>query len=215
MTISNITFASNAAPIVVTTGTPHGDTTGDTIEVVGVLGNTAANGVWPIIVLDATHFSLTGSAGNGNFQTNACAFAIDPNPAALPAPAPGQYGHDLSCVSDLDPGMAEVDGTTTLAQALARRVSTPRGTLIDDPNYGYDITQELNNDVGPQDLARIGTNVDTEFLKDERVLSSKTTVQLLANGSLLVTTQVQGATGTFALVLQATSVSVLLLTVTQ
>lgn len=63
------------------------------------------------------------------------------------------YGTDLSCVVDLDAGLAEVTGNTLLAQALARRLITPRGGLLDDPNYGYDLTQFLNADIGPTDLA--------------------------------------------------------------
>lgn len=62
-----ITNATNASPIVVTTATPHGRTTGDTFAVEGVLGNTAANAVWTATVVDSTHLSLNGSSGNGAY----------------------------------------------------------------------------------------------------------------------------------------------------
>lgn len=57
-------FASWTAPIIVTTAT-HGYATGDKVYITGVIGNTAANGVWTITVTSTTQFSLNGSSGNG------------------------------------------------------------------------------------------------------------------------------------------------------
>lgn len=60
--------ASNASPIVVETSAPHDLTTGDPAMLEAVLGNTAANTVWPsVTVLTATTFSLDGSTGNGAY----------------------------------------------------------------------------------------------------------------------------------------------------
>ncbi len=60
--------ASNTAPIILTSS-DHGLIDSDTlqIQVMGVLGNTAANGVWFYEVVDADHISLVGSTGNGDF----------------------------------------------------------------------------------------------------------------------------------------------------
>jgi hypothetical protein len=60
-----LTAATNATPIAITI-TGHGYSTGDTVVVTGVGGNTAANGTWEITVTDANTFTLDGSAGNGN-----------------------------------------------------------------------------------------------------------------------------------------------------
>jgi hypothetical protein len=60
-----LTAATNATPIAITI-TGHGYSTGDTVVVTGVVGNTAANGTWEITVTDANTFTLDGSAGNGN-----------------------------------------------------------------------------------------------------------------------------------------------------
>jgi len=65
----NVTDASNATPIVITTSTSHGLTTGDRVVVENVLGNTAANGEWVITVLGATTFELDDSAGNGAYTS--------------------------------------------------------------------------------------------------------------------------------------------------
>jgi hypothetical protein len=60
-----LTAATNATPIAITI-TGHGYSTGDTVVVTGVGGNTAANGTWEITVTDANTFTLDGSAGNAN-----------------------------------------------------------------------------------------------------------------------------------------------------
>lgn len=62
-----ITNATNATPIVITTESAHGLTTGDYVSVVNVGGNTAARGTWQVTVLTATTFSLDTSVGNGAY----------------------------------------------------------------------------------------------------------------------------------------------------
>lgn len=75
LTVSN---ATNATPIVVTTGT-HSLADYDIVNISGVGGNTAANGTWQIRVLSGTTFSLyqigtsTAVAGNGAYTTGGTA----------------------------------------------------------------------------------------------------------------------------------------------
>lgn len=61
-----ITNATNAAPIVLTS-TAHGRSSGDTVTVSGVVGNTAANGTWLILANDANTITLLGTTGNGAY----------------------------------------------------------------------------------------------------------------------------------------------------
>lgn len=63
--VVSITSASNATPIVINTSAPHGLATGAIVTIIGVTGNTAANGTWPIVVTGSSTFQLVGSAGNG------------------------------------------------------------------------------------------------------------------------------------------------------
>src|SRR5216683_1669776 len=107
-------------------------------------------------------------------------------PVVLP-----DFGTTLSCAFDLDPMGATVSGLQALSEALIRRITTPRGRLLTDPNYGYDISGELEDDVTTQQVGAIGSNVDQEFLKDQRVFASSTTVTLRADGSLDVASSVQ------------------------
>jgi len=61
-----VTGATNASPIVLTS-TGHNLVSGDVISVSGVLGNTAANGIFTVTKVDANSFSLNGSSGNGAY----------------------------------------------------------------------------------------------------------------------------------------------------
>ena len=63
----NITAATNAGPIVITTATPHGFQPGDLVHVAGVGGNTAANGTWTVGAVTSTTLQLYGSQGNGTY----------------------------------------------------------------------------------------------------------------------------------------------------
>jgi hypothetical protein len=61
-------YASFTSPISIGTVAPHGFLTGQTAIQAGIEGNTAANGTWPIVVTDTTHYTLTGSSGNGTYE---------------------------------------------------------------------------------------------------------------------------------------------------
>ncbi len=67
-----ITAASNASPIKITVAN-HGFNTGESVVIVGVGGNTAANGTWVITVVDANNFNLNGSTGNGAYTSGGTA----------------------------------------------------------------------------------------------------------------------------------------------
>ena len=82
-----IVSSTNASPIVVD-ATSHGFNTGDSIEIEGHVTNTASNGQWQITKVDANHFALNGSTGNG--VGGATGYAIDYQlQPALQIPSPG------------------------------------------------------------------------------------------------------------------------------
>lgn len=62
-----VTDATNAAPIVITTAAAHGLTTGATVKIEGVGGNTEANNLWVVTVLSSTTFSLDESSGGADY----------------------------------------------------------------------------------------------------------------------------------------------------
>ncbi len=84
-----ITGATKASPIVITS-VNNGLVTGQQVVISGVLGNTNANGIFTVTVVDANHFKLNGSVGNGVYVANTGSFdkgyinAIT-NPTGFPA----------------------------------------------------------------------------------------------------------------------------------
>ena len=113
-----------------------------------------------------------------------------------------ELGTDIATpdAADLDPYFAPVSGWRGLGQALARRLVTPRGSLLDDPSYGYDLRSRLNDSLTPADLAALGAIVTRELEADERVETATPTVAFAA-GALRVAARITTASGTFRLVL--------------
>lgn len=85
----------------------------------------------------------------------------------------GEYGTDCSTFvggkPDLDPRFALIDSPIVVAEACARRLMTPRGTLIGDPEYGFDLREMLGAKMTNVQRARIVSAIEEECRKDERV----------------------------------------------
>jgi len=69
----------------------------------------------------------------------------------------------------LDPAFRVVSGRTALAQALLRRLTTPRGSLVGDAGYGHDVRAWANDTLDAGALRRIEARVADELRADERV----------------------------------------------
>lgn len=70
---------------------------------------------------------------------------------------------------DLDPYFRMVTGRTALAQALLRRLATPRGGLLGEPTYGLDVRAWINADLDARELRRLESMAAEELRADERV----------------------------------------------
>lgn len=116
------------------------------------------------------------------------------------------FGTDLSCTDDLTSDMAEIPGNSTLvvAQSNYRRLTTPRGSLIDDPNYGIDINSFLGSGLTDTLLQQIPGQVAAELKKDDR--NETVEVSFRQTGSVSFDLDVKGTTAdgpytlTFAIV---------------
>jgi hypothetical protein len=97
------------------------------------------------------------------------------------------YGTDLSCVTDLAFDYSEVDpfGTQGIAEALLRRYITPRGGLLDDPDYGLDVRAFLNQGATPLQLQAYPSQMRGEAKKDDRVVDADITVVYTAQSNTL------------------------------
>lgn len=122
------------------------------------------------------------------------------------------FGTAWSCVTDLTMPSVMVKGNRIVAEAIARRLITPRGGLVDDPDYGFDLSEFVNADLTPGDIARIQAGVQAECLKDQRVSGASSTV-VVANGVLIATIVLTTASGPFTLVLSVSDVTAQLLQV--
>lgn len=71
-TLGNITDATNANPIVITVTSTAAITSGSVVTIASVGGNTAANGTWPVTVINATTFSIP-VAGSGAYTSGGTA----------------------------------------------------------------------------------------------------------------------------------------------
>jgi hypothetical protein len=136
---------------------------------------------------------------------------------ATDPPAPWLYGRDLVCINDLTPTLEETDPATiaSLAQDIYHRITTERGSLVDDRDFGEDVTGYLSTASTPRALLSIAGRLEAEILKDDRV--STVAVELDGNTTQLditiVVTPQDAALASFRMVLAVTSAEALLLEV--
>lgn len=123
------------------------------------------------------------------------------------------YGQDFTCTSDLETVLGVTTGRRVVAEAVFRRLITPRGRLIGDANYGFDLTAYINGELDTGGLGWLRSAVIAECEKDERVLSATCEMTWL-DDVLTATIGLSLAAETFTLVLAVSAVSVELLTVT-
>jgi phage baseplate assembly protein W len=126
------------------------------------------------------------------------------------------FGSDISCTWGVDPRCAVVTGRRLLAEAVFRRLITPRGRLIDDPEYGTDITAYLNDDVSPRTLAMLKSAIVAECAKEERIEGASVIITppaMTAIGAYIIEISLESAEGPFTLTISATNVTVALLNV--
>lgn len=116
-----------------------------------------------------------------------------------------EYGTDWDCVSDIDEYGTTVSGPEAVAQAIARRLQTPPGGLIDDPTYGYDLRALLNRTLTRAEQQDVRASVEAQCLLDERVDSADVEIDLDGE-ELTVTVSPELAGGeTFELTFQLSS----------
>jgi hypothetical protein len=112
-----ITSTSNSSPITIVTGSTHGLSTGDCVEVVGAQ-DPFANATFQVIVIDTITFQLAGSVGtlSGGAHGNVYPISVDPS-FSLPAD-----GTDLVDASSVNaPLEGSVNTIPWLYQRLGRR----------------------------------------------------------------------------------------------
>lgn len=79
------------------------------------------------------------------------------------------YGSDISTFPDLDGTFTSISGTRVVCEAIARRLWTPRGSLLGSPNYGIDLQAWLNEAMDADSVAALQRLVRAELAKEERL----------------------------------------------
>jgi phage baseplate assembly protein W len=124
------------------------------------------------------------------------------------------YGYDVGCLDDFTEECRPVTGRRLLAEALVRRLTTPRGMVIDDPDYGTDVREYLKDGLTPRELARMRAEILAELRKDERVVVTIASLDFVSStGSLTIGLVVEATEEALRLVLSVSSVTVALLSV--
>src|SRR5690606_12514352 len=107
------------------------------------------------------------------------------------------FGSDISGITRLDWSLDIAEGRLALAQAIPRRLTTPRGGLFYDPTYGYNVTELIGSTV-PASV--VEQRVLEQVLAEEAVEDARCEVAL--NGiTLRIEIYVVAAGGPFELVL--------------
>lgn len=88
---------------------------------------------------------------------------------------------DVYCVDDFLPHMPEVRGRVALAQRIARRLITPRGTFPFWPNDGTDMRAFLLSKATTPQMAAAAK---AECLKDEQVEDARVEAEFLTTTSV-------------------------------
>ena len=125
------------------------------------------------------------------------------------------YGTDVACVADFSGEFREVSGQRLIAEALARRLITPRGMDLDDPDYGTDLRAHVGLEYTARNAARLVSDAQAECAKDERVEAAVVSVEswTMATRSLALQIDVTTIVGeSFRLTVAVSSVNVELLT---
>src|SRR5574337_487746 len=86
------------------------------------------------------------------------------------------FGQDVSTFPDLDPSFSALTGPRVVAEAIARRLSTPRGSLPFYPDYGIDVRDWVNESITRDRLAQFRRALEAEVVKDERVDSADSAI---------------------------------------
>lgn len=130
-----IASSTDASPVVVQTSSAHGMKTGDWVDISGHQTNWAANGIWQVVVVDTTHFQLTGSTGNGVGGTTGTAqpLAFTGNVSLNPADGDpydaSTYVPGMSCLADRTSFLAKNLGAWKLSRIQTFAANSDSNTL--------------------------------------------------------------------------------------
>lgn len=156
-TTRTVTAATNAEPIAITTSVAHGLSTGNKVEITGVLGNTAANDTWTITVTGASTFTLDDSVGNAAYTSGGTVTVgvSQINYSSVPTASTG-VGAAKVTAREL---LRSTDGQATtyyVDATVADNVTTTASSTKNDDELAVETAVPLLNDDGSLNANRHG-----------------------------------------------------------
>lgn len=118
------------------------------------------------------------------------------------------FGTDIATIGGLGKKFRLVDGLTNYAQAIVRRLSTPRGGLFYAPDYGYDVREFLNETDSAEARFSLEVNAAAECEKDPRTLSADAELTEVGDGDFRLRLALETTEGPVALVLNVERLTV-------
>ena len=175
-----------------------------------------------------------GAATAVRLAFRAAVFTPQPPPAPTPPPLPiiipvpqppplhalgaagnVDYGVDIYCLDDLDPGFALITGRQVLAQDIYHGWTTQKGTLVYDADWGEDVSLLLSEVMSPQTIASWQGRLAAQAERDDRVQTAAAAISF--NEATQTATIVGQITplvgGPFKMVMQVSQLSTALLQV--
>ena len=98
-------------------------------------------------------------------------------------PNPVAWGGDLFCINDLTPDMRMLQGDdpSVVTQAIFRRLTTPKGRLLDDLGWGFDLRSVLGGKTTAE-IAVLESAILSEVVQDDRIDPSVSVTVLVQDG---------------------------------
>lgn len=146
----NVTNATNASPIRVTVSADTWLVNGDQVTIAGVLGNTAANGDFHVLIADQKNFDLytspgVASTGNGTYAgggTVTSKSGVGALSDILPDPVWNSSAHLGDYVEQVWPANSTTGGMAASATNTQRRLAGQCPILTITPNADYAATAQ-------------------------------------------------------------------------
>lgn len=131
---------------------------------------------------------------------------------ATPYDPNDELGVDLMVTDDLDPVHQVESGLSLFKHDIFHRITTPRGTNPDDPDYGIDVREEiLHKPLTPAEFQAIPRRVEGEIRKDPRTLKVSCELTRTAPNAAKLTIRGTTAQGPFELVTSISEAAVIIL----
>lgn len=113
-------------------------------------------------------------------------------------------GSDFSGTLDLDPALRQVSGQRALAEAVVRRITTPRGSFPDFPDYGFDVESLIGSTMTD---SAIRQRITEQAQLEEEVKSCRVTIARNF-GAVEISIALKNAEGPFSLTVNVSELGV-------